>query len=82
MDVDMLESLGVEMDEALAVRLIGAAEHVDDDFDRVRRSLSRINDLANWTITQSHTVMPFTADSVCKNLITLVYTMTGLGFFQ
>jgi len=82
MDIDMPESLGVEMDEAPAVRLIGAVEHVDDDFDRVCHSLSCINDLANWMIAQSCTVVPSTADSVCENLITLVYTMTDLGFFQ
>ena len=44
MDVDMPESLGVEVDKVSAVRLIGAAEHVDDDFDRVHRSLSHYLD--------------------------------------
>ena len=57
-------------------------EHVDNDFNRVRRSLTHINDLANWTITQTCTVALSTANLVCKNLITLVYTMTDLSFFQ
>jgi len=43
---------------------------------------SIVHSLTTWTIAQLRTVAPSTADSVCENLITLVYTMIDLGFFQ
>ena len=82
MDVDMPDTLGCDEDIAGAICLRGTADYVEEDFDAAHRSIAKITDLVNWTMSQSRVIAPSLADQCCEDLLSLVHSMSELGMLK